>query len=262
MNKPRLSIVYYLNSLPLAWGFIHGEQRELCALDFSPPSRCADLLAAGRVDAGLIPAIEYQRIPELRIVPDLAVASKSSVKSVLLISKVPAQKIRTLAADSSSRTSVSLLRILLQCRFRLDPRIQSEMPDLKVMLQKHDAALIIGDAALKAKTDGLFTYDLAEEWRSQTGKPFVFAFWAVRKSSLMRDCSAFQESFQYGRAHLGSIAKEQSPRLNLSENQILRYLTENIDYSLDQENLDGLCLFYRLARETCLVDSLRELEFI
>jgi chorismate dehydratase len=262
MNKPKLSIVYYLNSLPLAWGFIHGEQHELCALDFSPPSRCADLLSEGRVDAGLIPAIEYQRIPELRIVPDLAVASKLSVKSVLLISKVPARKIRTLAADNSSRTSVGLLRILLQSKFQVDPHIQSQRPDLKEMLQKHDAALMIGDAALKAKADGLFTYDLAEEWRSQTGKPFVFAFWAVRKSSLMRDCSAFQESFQYGRAHLESIAREQSQRLDLSEYQILRYLTENIDYSLDQENLDGLCLFYRLAREYCLLDSLRELEFI
>jgi chorismate dehydratase len=261
MNKPKLSIVYYLNSLPLAWGFIHGEQCELCALDFSPPSRCADLLSEGTVDAGLIPAIEYQRIPELRIVPDLAVASKSNVKSVLLISKVPARKIRTLAADNSSRTSLGLLRILLQSKFQVDPRIQSEMPNLRAMLQKHDAALIIGDAALKAKTEGLFTYDLAEEWRSQTGKPFVFAFWAVRKSSLMRDCTAFQESFKYGRAHLESIAREQSPRLDLSESEILRYLTENIDYSLDQENLDGLTLFYRLAREYCLLDTLRELEF-
>src|SRR2546428_2192245 len=113
MPKLKLSIVYYLNSLPLSWGFIRGQQRELFELDFSPPSRCADLLAQGKVDVGLIPVIEYQRIFGLRIIPGLAVASKNNVRSVLLISKVPIQEIKSLVADTSSRTSVCLLRILL-----------------------------------------------------------------------------------------------------------------------------------------------------
>lgn len=261
MHKLKLSIVYYLNSLPLSWGFIRGQQRELFDLDFSPPSRCADLLAEGKVDVGLVPAIEYQRIPDLKIIPGLAVASKFRVKSVLLISKVPAQQIKTLAADSSSRTSVCLLKILLRCRFKIEPLIQSRGPNLDAMLQTNDAALIIGDVALKAKTDGLFIYDLAAEWLSHTRKPFVFAYWAVRNSAQLQSCSSFQASYEFGKSQLGVIAAEQSKILGLSETQVLSYLTQNIDYSLDRENLEGLILFYKLAREYRLVSSFRELEF-
>ena len=262
MRKLKLSIVYYLNSLPLSWGFIRGQQRELFELDFSPPSRCADLLAEGKVDVGLIPTIEYQRIPDLKIIPGLSVASKFRVKSVLLVSKVPAKNIKTLAADSSSRTSVCLLKILLRSRFKAEPFIQSRSPNLNAMLQANDAALIIGDVALKAKTDGLFTYDLATEWLSQTHKPFVFAFWAVRSSAQPRNCSSFQDSYEYGKSQLEAIVTEQSKKLGLSEAQVLSYLTQNIDYSLDRENLEGLVLFYRLAREYRLINSFRELEFL
>jgi predicted solute-binding protein len=262
MPKLKLSIVYYLNSLPLSWGFIRGQQRELFELDFSPPSRCADLLAEGKVDVGLIPTIEYQRIPDLKIIPGLSVASKFRVKSVLLVSKVPAKNIKTLAADSSSRTSVCLLKILLRSRFKAEPFIQSRSPNLNAMLQANDAALIIGDVALKAKTDGLFTYDLATEWLSQTHKPFVFAFWAVRGSAQPRNCSSFQDSYEYGKSQLEAIVTEQSKKLGLSEAQLLSYLTQNIDYSLDRENLEGLVLFYRLAREYRLINSFRELEFL
>ncbi|PYV45342.1 MAG: hypothetical protein DMG06_02740 [Acidobacteria bacterium] len=262
MHKLKLSIVYYLNSLPLSWGFIRGPQRELFELDFSPPSRCADLLAEGKVDVGLIPTIEYQRIPDLKIIPGLAVASKFRVKSVLLISKVPAQNIKTLAADSSSRTSVCLLEILLRCRFKAEPFIQSQAPNVNAMLQANDAALIIGDVALKARTDGLFIYDLAAEWLSQTRKPFVFAFWAVRNSAQLRSGSSFHASYEFGKSELEAIAAEQSKRLGLSQAQVLSYLTQNIDYALDRENLEGLVLFYRLAREYRLVDSYRELDFL
>jgi predicted solute-binding protein len=156
LSKPKLSIVYYLNALPLSWGFLHGEEREIFDLDLSPPSRCADLLARGDVDAGLIPAIEYQRIGGLNVVPNLSVASKETVKSVLLLSKVPVEQVRTIAADNSSRTSICLLQILLRARFKADPVIESHGPDLKAMLARNDAALIIGDAALKAEVGGLF----------------------------------------------------------------------------------------------------------
>src|SRR5439155_18876399 len=248
--------------LPLSWGFIRGQQRELFELDFSPPSRCADLLAEGKVDVGLIPTIEYQRIPDLKIIPGLSVASKFRVKSVLLVSKVPAKNIKTLAADSSSRTSVCLLKILLRSRFTAEPFIQSQAPNVNAMLQANDAALIIGDVALKARTDGLFIYDLAAEWLSQTRKPFVFAFWAVRNSAQLRSGSSFHASYEFGKSELEAIAAEQSKRLGLSQAQVLSYLTQNIDYALDRENLEGLVLFYSLARQYRLVDSYRELDFL
>src|SRR3990170_4606813 len=151
MSRLKLSIVYYLNSLPLAWGFVRGQQRNIFELDFSPPSRCADLLAGGSVDIGLIPAIEYQRIPGVRAVSGLSIASKRDVQSVLLVSKVPAERIETLALDNSSRTSVTLLHILLALRFKTKPSMKSLDPDLEAMLASSDAALIIGDTALKAR---------------------------------------------------------------------------------------------------------------
>jgi len=262
MSRLRLSIVYYLNSLPLSWGFIHGKQEDFFELDFSPPSRCADLLAQGEVDVGLIPVIEYQRISGLKIIPGLAVASKNNVRSVLLVSKVPFQQIKSLAADTSSRTSVCLLRILLQNKLKTEPMLRSCPPNLSEMLVHNDAALIIGDVALKAKTEGLFVYDLAAEWRSQTGKPFVFAFWAVRTAAGPCSSLPFVESFEFGKTRLSDIAQEQSRKLDLSEEEIQNYLTRNIDYSLDEENLEGLNLFFQLAREYRLVDSLRGLEFL
>jgi len=261
LSKPKLSIVYYLNALPLSWGFLHGAERELFDLDLSPPSQCADLLAQGEVDAGLIPAIEYQRIGGLKVVSDLSVASKEVVKSVLLLSKVPAEQIRTVAADSSSRTSVCLLQILLRARFKADPVIKSHAPDLKAMLARNDAALIIGDMALRTETGSLFRYDLATEWRALTGKPFVFAFWGVRESATLPDTAAFQRSFAYGRAHSEEIVEDQTRQLQLPAELIRTYINRNIDYSLDDENLAGLHQFYELAREFRLIEVVRDLEF-
>src|SRR5438093_8635879 len=156
MSRLRLSIVYYLNSLPLSWGFMHGNQRDLFELDVSPPSRCADLLAQGRVDVGLIPVIEYQRIFGLKIIPGLAVASKNNVRSVLLIGKVPIQEIKSLVVDSSSRTSVCLLRILLRNKLKTEPTLHFSLPNLPEMIQNSDAAFVIGAVAMMAKAERLF----------------------------------------------------------------------------------------------------------
>jgi chorismate dehydratase len=262
MGKLKLSIVYYLNALPLSWGFMHGEERQVFDLDFSPPSRCADLLARGEVDIGLIPAIEYQRISGLQVVPGLSVASKRQVKSVLLLSKVPVSEIKSLAVDSSSRTSVCLLKILLRAQFKTDPVFETRAPDLETMLENRDAALLIGDVALKAETDRLYRYDLAEEWRTFTGKPFVFAFWGVRGAAGWTDTTVFEKSFEYGRSRYQEIVTNQAQQLGLSEDLIRTYITEHIDYSLDAENMEGLRLFFELAREYLLIDTVRGLEFL
>lgn len=262
MRKLKLSIVGYLNALPLSWGFIHNRPRDRFDLDFSPPALCADKIAAGSVDIGLIPAIEYQRIPDLRIVPNLSVAAKGSVRSVLLVSKVPPPRIRSVALDRSSRTSVVLLRMLLRMKYQLDPALYSHEPELASMLRRRDAALLIGDAALTVDTGGLYRCDLSEAWREETGKPFVFAFWAGRAESGMEDISPFEESYRYGQVHLDDIVRQQSRQLRLPAEQIHSYLTRCIDYSLDEENLDGLLHFYRLAREMKLTSALKPLHFI
>ena len=262
MRKLKLAIVSYINSLPLCWGFIQNRPKDRFELEFSPPALCADKIAAGSADIGLIPAIEYQRIPNLKIIPNLSVASKKSVRSVLLVSNVPWSRIRSVALDRSSRTSVILLRILLRMRFQLDPALYSHEPDLASMLRRRDAALLIGDAALTAETAGLYRCDLAEAWREETGKPFVFAFWACRAESGMVDSSPFEESYRYGQAHLDDIVRQQSRQLRMPAEQIHSYLTRCIDYSLDEENLDGLFHFYRLAREMKLIAETRPPQFV
>ena len=262
MRKLKLAIVCYANSLPLSWGFIHNRPQDRFELEFWPPAVCADKMAAGAVDIGLIPAIAYQRIPDLRIIPNLSVASKGSVRSVLLVSKVPWSRIRTIALDRSSRTSVALLRILLRMRRQPDPTLYSHEPELAAMLRRRDAALLIGDAALTADTAGLYRYDLSEAWLEETGKPFVFAFWACRADSGMEDGSPFEESYRYGQAHLDDIVRRQSRHLGMPAQQIHSYLTRCIDYSLDEKNLDGLLHFYRLAREMKLLAEARPLQFV
>ena len=262
VRKLKLAIVCYVNSLPLSWGFIQNRPKSHFELEFLPPALCADKVAAGSVDIGLIPAVEYQRIPNLRIIPNLSVASKGSVRSVLLVSKAPWSRIRSIALDRSSRTSVILLRILLRMRGQLDPTLCSHEPDLASMLRRRDAALLIGDAALTADTAGLYRYDLSNAWREETGKPFVFAFWACRADSGMEDSAPFEKSYRYGRAHLDDIARRQSRQLRMPAEQIRSYLTQSIDYSLDEENLDGLLHFYRLAREMKLIAEPRPLRFV
>jgi predicted solute-binding protein len=154
-----------------------------------------------------------------------------------------------------------LLQILLRARFKADPVIESHGPDLKAMLARNDAALIIGDVALRTEPGSLFRYDLAIEWRALTGKPFVFAFWGVRESARLPEAATFQRSFAYGRAHSEEIVEEQTRQLQLPAELIRTYINRNIDYSLDEENLAGLRQFFELAREFKLIEAVRDLEF-
>jgi chorismate dehydratase len=179
----RISIIDYLNAAPLNYGFKHGLGFEHFHLKFHVPSLCADRLREGLVDAGLISSIEYLRIPGLRIVPGLCIASPKRVRSVVVLSKVPPEEIRTLALDTSSRTSVVLSQILLRERFGVHPEVVDLAPDQTAMLDQCDAALLIGDVAMRARREGLLVLDLAEEWHAWTGLPFVFALWCVREDA-------------------------------------------------------------------------------
>src|SRR5258708_19548865 len=170
------------------------------------------------------------------IVPDVAIAAKNKVRSILLVSKVAIDKIRSVATDDSSRTSAALVEIYLRKFIGTDPGFSRQKPSLKEMLQWHDAALLIGDPALQARTDGYFVYDLAEEWKRWTGRPFVFAFWAIRKAALEGRTSepniaqVFQQSRDNGMKHIPEIAPAWAPNLNLSTKLIPDYLPANVNY--------------------------------
>jgi len=225
-------------------------------------------LQAGKADVGIIPAAAYTQIPDLMVLSDVAIAARRPVRSILLVSKMPIEKIRSIALDTSSMTSVALTKVLFE-RWLGRGRIFAPMaPDLNAMLQDHDAGLVIGDTALQVDRTRYLTVDLAEEWIRFTGKPFVFAFWAVRRAALAdgsRDLAAiFQASRDHGLepASIDSIAREWSGRLGLSEADVRAYLTENIHYRLDRGCLEGLQLFYRYAAECGALPQAPPLQFV
>jgi chorismate dehydratase len=256
MRKLHISAISYLNTAPLMWDFEHGDAGSHFEISYTIPSACARALADGTADIGIIPAAAYTHIPGLQILPDVAIASRRAVRSILLVSKVPLEKVRTVALDTSSMTSVALAKILLKWMGG-EHEYASMKPDLEKMLAHHDAGLLIGDPALQVDRSRFHTLDLAEEWIRITGKPFVFAFWAVRGEALKEmdpslDLAAvFRASRDHGlgSSSLASIAREWSGKLNLAEGEIRSYLTQNIHYHLDAECLDGLRAFYKYAAE-------------
>jgi len=149
VTKLRISIVQYLNTAPLVWGFTNGPLQGKYDLSFTVPSQCAEDLRSGRADVAIIPAIEYQRIPGLAILPDMAIASKNQVRSLLIVARKPIEQVKTFALDSSSRSTQALTRILCAEKWRSAPQFAEALPDLPEMLQTSDAALLIGDPALR-----------------------------------------------------------------------------------------------------------------
>ena len=191
---------------------VHGTQRGLFQLDFQIPAVCADQMAAGKADIGIVPSFELTR-QDLEILPGAGIACHGPVRSILLVSRCPAARIRTLAADSSSRTSVQLARVILQQRYGAEYVAIPHTPDLEAMLQVADAALVIGDPALRLDP-GLLPYevhDLGGEWVEMTGLPMVFAVWAARKGvSTPEVVEAFGASCRYGLDHMDEIVEAES----------------------------------------------------
>lgn len=237
------------------WDFEHGTAGADFDISYTLPSACAAELNAGRADIGIIPAAAYAEIADLAILPGVTIAARRPVRSILLVSKVPVENIRSVALDTSSMTSVALTKVLFERWLGGGRSFTAMAPDLDTMLQDHDAALVIGDTALKVDRFKYLTLDLAEEWIRFTGKPFVFAFWAVRRAALENASVDLAGIFQASRDHglqpenISQIAREWSPKVGLSEAEVRSYLTENIHYYLDAGCIEGLQLFYRYAAE-------------
>lgn len=240
-----VSAVSYLNTWPLVWGFLHGAQKGIFDFRFDLPAHCAAALERGEADIGLVPCAELDRL-RLDFLPELGIACDGPVRSILLISKCPYKEIRTLAADSGSRTSVALARILLAERFDcpfLDVRPHS--PHLDDMLAECDAALIIGDPALRLDPAALpyRTLDLGEEWRAWTALPMVFAVWAGRREALTAEAAAaFSASYLWGKSHMDEIVREAAEE-GFPQGLAREYLTRHIQYELSDRHLRGLELF-------------------
>ena len=280
MSRLRISVVQYLNTAPLVRGFTHGAQQGKYELSFTVPSQCAEALRSGAVDIAIIPAIEYQRIPNLVILPDLSIASKERVRSLLIVSKFPIRGARSLALDRSSRSTQALTKILCDARWLISPRFVEAEPELAGMLADCDAALLIGDPALRLAiaaeqkvtpgADGewicagaqvglpqfnkLHLYDVVHEWWQLTERPAVLALWAARPEIVTPEViTDFSASLAYGLAHLPEVCAEAARELQLPEKELSLYLRTNIDYSLDSENLKGLNEYFARAARLGLI---------
>jgi chorismate dehydratase len=286
--KLRISIVQYLNTAPLVWGFTHGPLRGKYDLSFTVPSQCAEELRTGRADVAIIPAIEYQRIDDLVILPDMAIASKRQVRSLLIIAKKPIEQVNSLALDRSSRSTQTLTRILCAEKWKIAPQFFEAPPDLRTMLRQADAALLIGDPALRiavaieqdirpgapgptvrqAATLGitsaelLHIYDVVGEWQSLTGLPAVLAVWAARRGLATPEVTAdFLASRDFGLPAIPEICFHAARELELPQRTLESYLRHNIDFSLDEENRRGLELYYDHAEKLGLIRQAKPLEW-
>jgi chorismate dehydratase len=238
------------------WDFEHGNAGEQFDISYTIPSACAAALGAGSADIGIVPAAAYASTPDLVILPDVAIAARRAVRSILLVSKVPLEQVRTVALDTSSLTSVALTKVIFSKWLGGGRTFTPMSPNLERMLADHDAGLLIGDPALQVRRASYHTYDLAEEWIRLSGQPFVFAFWAVRQRALANSggldlAGIFQQSRDHGLMadNVDAIARTWAPRLGLAETDVKRYLTQNIYYYLDSGCLEGLQLFYEYADE-------------
>jgi chorismate dehydratase len=280
-NRVRLGAVGYLNARPLVYGL---EVSPRFDLRYDVPSECARLLHEGAIDVGLIPSIEYLRGGSYRIAPDLAIASRGPVDSVAIYTTRSIGDVRSIALDTSSRTSVALVSVLCARRFRIRPMLESRGPDLADMLGHCDAALLIGDNALLLDHENfeigrrgparlasspnasgppargphrrLEKVDLGEAWSTMTGLPFVWAFWAGRPDALNDDdVRALGRARDAGVACSDAIAREYFPDSPAHQAVGAAYLRDNIKYHLGADERAALELFYRYAVEAGVVDN-------
>ncbi|MCX6588313.1 MAG: menaquinone biosynthesis protein [Acidobacteria bacterium] len=246
-SKPRVAAVSYLNTVPLVWGMLQGPQKDAADLSFCLPAECSDRLRDGKADIGLIPVIEAAR-QNLPAVPGTGIACDGAVRSILLFTKTPWTRIRRLAVDHGSRTSVMLTRILLRERFGVQPDLVAMRPHLPTMLADADAALLIGDAALRVQPERQpYEYlDLGAAWHELTGLPMVFARWAG--PHLPPDAATlFDGSWQYGQERLPEIIDHQADRRGLPRNLVREYLQHHIRFTIGPRELQGLDTYLHFA---------------
>jgi chorismate dehydratase len=288
LQKLRISIVQYLNTAPLVWGFTNGPLAGKYDLSFTVPSQCAEALRTCAADIAIIPAIEYQRIPGLVVLPDLAIASQNRVRSLLIIAKKPLEQVRSIALDRSSRSTQALTRILAGEHWKISPEFFETEPDLSAMLEKADAALLIGDPALRLsvaiekecavnpqgravcqaatfgvpRTEILHVYDVVGEWRKFSGLPAVMAIWAARPEVVTPEVLAdFSASRDFGVNQIAAICVEAARELELPQPALEAYLRHNIDFSLGETNRRGLERFFREAAKLGLIGREKKIEW-
>ena len=257
----RVGAVSFLNTKPLIYPLLNGQlQSDEISLSVKVPSRLAILLNNSELDIGLIPIIEYFRANAAgagyRILPNLGIVSRGSVLSIQLFSRVPIQDIQQIALDTSSRSSVALLKILLAEKYQINPTFRSCDPSIDPATADTDAVLLIGDAALKNLGTTEYNVDLGSDWLDLTGLPFVYACWVARKAVELGNVpDLLLEAKKLGIKQIPEIAKIEAKNLGLPESLCRDYLQNHINYDLDQSAIAGLELYHKFAVKHKLVKS-------
>jgi len=261
-NPVRIGAVVYLNARPLTWALDRSPQRWNVRYDL--PAVCSALLHAGDVDLGLVPSIDYLHSTDYRLVPGVGIGSRGPIASVALYTRVPVGDIRRIALDTSSRTSVTLIRVLCRHHFQIAPEFVPHGPDLAAMTTACDAGLLIGDPAFDADHEalGLTKIDLGAAWTAMTGLPFVYAAWTGRAGAIdADDVAALQAAQADGVRAAGAIAAEYGRGDALRAARALAYLRDNVRYGLGPDEAAGLQLFLDYAADMGLAPQRRQLEF-
>jgi len=265
MNSPfRLAASSYLNSAPLIWSFLHGPHRGSVDFVEAVPSRCAQLLSESAVEGALVPVIEYQRIAGGALVANVCVGSRREVLSVVLVSKdKQLEQINSVALDESSRTSATLVKIIFREFLDREPEWTTRAPNIEEMLDKNDAALIIGDPGMGFRRRGLNVWDMAGLWKQHTGLGFVFAMWMVRDDAIQRARMVdFSGARDEGIEHLEDIVASYERKIPMSVEELRNYLTEKIVFNVDESMERGLRLYFELAFKHGLIERVKPLTFI
>ena len=265
MHPPRISASSYSNTAPLVWSFLYGSERGRFELILdNAPARSAELLGQKRVDAALVPVIEYQRIESVLLVPDVCVGARETVRSVCLATKgEDLQQVKSVALDASSKTSVALTKIIFREFFNFEPVYKTANPNLETMLADSDCALLIGDPALAVDESVYRKFDLAATWKKFTNFGFVFAMWMANAENLaVARRIDFSRIRDEGLNHLDEIVANYESEISLPAGDFKKYLTENIAYAIDDSMRGGLSLFFELAHKHRLIERLKPLRFI
>ncbi len=257
----RIGAVSYLNTKPLVYGLQDLAPHATIAYDF--PSRLADQLSAGQLDVALIPSVEFFQDPNYTIVSDACIGCRGPVWSVKLLSRVPIPQIRTLALDEGSRTSAALIRILINQRFGCTPKLKPFPIGCPIEEVDADAVLVIGDRAIHVQDDAFeAVWDLGDEWCRWSELPFVFAMWTARADTDLGDLeNVLQQARDAGVAELETIAAAEAASLDLTTEQCLGYLRDNLNFYLGSGERRALDLFYRHAADLNLAPAGIELKW-
>jgi chorismate dehydratase len=244
--RPKLGCVPFLNAKPLIAWFSEGDSADVT---FADPSLLGPMADKGEVDAAIASSFFAVQDPSLRIAAGVSISSNGPVRSVRLFSRVPFEEIDSLALDSASMTSNHLAQIILANNYRVRPRCEARKADLSAMLEEFDAAVLIGDAGMKADGSGLQVLDLGEAWTNMTGAPFVWALWVGRNGLTEDLAEQLRRAKDFGKQEVAAISNAAAMELGLSPEATLDYLTTAIDFDLNSSHLRGFELYGKLCQE-------------